>query len=553
MAVGMVVAAMKTRQKKNQKGALRIIEEAVHLLRTAPLFLLSVYYLGSVPFILGLLYFWADMSRSAHAHEYSAAAALGLAMLFVWMKVWQRMFVLRIHALISGHLPHRQTWRHIVSATASQTLIHATRFIVIPVAALLAVPFGYCYAFYQNVALYTDEDGQDVRPTCQWAWKLAQLWPRQNHLLIAILWLFGLVIFLNVSLTTFLIPQLIKSLLGIESIFTLSGIRMIFNSTFLIAMLGVTYLCLDPIIKAVYVLRCFYGSALTSGEDLKGELNRIQHPGAKIIAGLLMVILSMTPVLTRAETPASVSQGELEQSIEEIMERPEFSWRMPRETAKLKKPKAVSPLQAAIKWMLDTIKGALKSIGSWIKSILDWLEGLLPKSKGQSATEDRNWHTSVRMVLLLVLFIFLAIMTVIFIRIWQRRRISPVETVSRSVKPAPDLTDEKVLADELSSNRWLAIAGELAEKGELRLAMRALYLATLAHLADNEMITIESYKSNRDYERELKRRAHEHMELITIFSTNLNVFERAWYGMERIARSEFDRYSRNQQRIFTFA
>jgi hypothetical protein len=549
----MVVAAMKTRQKKNQKSALRIIEEAVHLLRTAPLFLLSVYYLGSVPFILGLLYFWADMSRSAHAHEYSAAAALGLAILFVWMKVWQRLFVLRIHALISGYPPYPQSWRHIASTTASQTLIHATRFIVIPVAALLVIPFGYCYAFYQNVALYADEDGQDVRPTCQWAWKLAQLWPRQNHLLIAILWLFGLVIFLNVSLATFIIPQLMKSLLGIESIFTLSGIRMIFNSTFLIAMLGVTSLCLDPIIKAVYVLRCFYGSALTSGEDLKAELNRIQHTGAKIIAGLLMVILSMTPVLARAETRASVSRGELEQSIEEIMERPEFSWRMPRETVNLKEPKAVGPLEAAIKWVLDIIKEALKSIGSWIKSILDWLEGLLPKSKAPSAIEDRNWHTSVRMVLLLVLFLFLAMMTVIFIRIWQRRRIRPVETVSRSVTPAPDLTDEKVSADELSSNRWLAIAGELTEKGELRLAMRALYLATLAHLADNEMITIESYKSNRDYERELKRRAHEHMELITIFSTNLNVFERAWYGMERIARSEFDRYSRNQQRIFTFA
>ena len=43
--------------------------------------------------------------------------------------------------------------------------------------------------------------------------------------------------------------------------------------------------------------------------------------------------------------------------------------------------------------------------------------------------------------------------------------------------------------------------------------MRALYLATLAHLADREMITIESYKSNREYEDELKRRAHEHGEL----------------------------------------
>ena len=553
MAGRMVVVAMKTRQKKNQKSAIRIIEEAVHLLRTAPGLLLSVYYLGSIPFILGLLYFWADMSRSAHANEYSAAAALGLAILFVWMKAWQRLFALRVHALISGHLPHRQSWRQIASATASQTLIQATRFIVIPVAALLAIPFGYCYAFYQNVAVYTDEDGQDVRPTCRWAWKLAQLWPRQNHLLICILWLFGLVIFLNVSLAMFMIPQLMKSLLGIETIFTLSGTRMIFNSTFLIAMLGVTFLFLDPVIKTVYVLRCFYGSALDSGEDLKAELNQIQHPGANIITGLLIVILSMTPVLTRAETPASVSPGELDQSIEEIMNRPEFSWRMPREAIEEKEPEAMGPLQAAVRWVLDIIKKGFKSIRGWIKSFLDWLESLLPKSESQSATEDRNWQSPLRMVLLLLLFLFLVFMAFIFIRIWQRRRIRPVETISTAVTPVPDLTDEKVSADELSTNRWLAIAGELTEKGDLRLAMRALYLATLAHLADNEMITIESYKSNRDYERELKRRAHEHLELVTIFSTNLNVFERAWYGMYHIARTELDRFARNQQRIFSFA
>ena len=69
MANGLVDTAMKPSQKKYQKSALRIIEEAVHLLRTGPGLLLSVYYLGSVPFVLGLLYFWADMSRSPNANE----------------------------------------------------------------------------------------------------------------------------------------------------------------------------------------------------------------------------------------------------------------------------------------------------------------------------------------------------------------------------------------------------------------------------------------------------------------------------------------------------
>jgi hypothetical protein len=139
------------------------------------------------------------------------------------------------------------------------------------------------------------------------------------------------------------------------------------------------------------------------------------------------------------------------------------------------------------------------------------------------------------------------------VRIWQRRRPRPVEIVPAAIAAAPDLTDENVKADDLSTRRWLTLAGELAENGELRLAVRALYLATLAHLADHELITIEVYKSNHDYERELKRRAHEHPELISIFSSNLNSFERVWYGMYRIARADFDAFAARHQRILAFA
>jgi len=104
----------------------------------------------------------------------------------------------------------------------------------------------------------------------------------------------------------------------------------------------------------------------------------------------------------------------------------------------------------------------------------------------------------------------------------------------------------------LSANRWLILAEELTTKGELRLAMRALYLATLAYLAEHHMITIEIYKSNREYEQELRRRAHEREELLTIFAKSLNLFERVWYGMYCIQRPEFDNYAANQKRILTF-
>ena len=77
---------------REEPAALDVAEEAVHLLRTAPAHVIAAYYVGSIPFILGLLYLWADMSRSAFAGRHCAPAALGLALLFVWMKIWQTIF-----------------------------------------------------------------------------------------------------------------------------------------------------------------------------------------------------------------------------------------------------------------------------------------------------------------------------------------------------------------------------------------------------------------------------------------------------------------------------
>jgi len=525
----------------------------LHLLRTAPGRLLSVYYLGSVPFVLGLLYFWADMSRSANAYEYSAAAALGLSLLYVWMKIWQTIFALRVHARITGVLPYRWSLGLLGSIAATQTLIQATRFVVLPIAALVLLPFGYCYAFYNSAAAYVGEEHRSVKAICRWARSQAKLWPKQNHLLIGILWLFGLVIFLNVSIATVLVPFLMKSLLGVETVFTLGGVPVFVNSTFWVAMLGMTYLFLDPFIKTAYVLRCFYGSALGSGEDLKVELKSILSSGAKLLAGLTIFVACAVPVLSAAETREPVSADEMDRSIEEVMNRPQFSWRMPREAARPEAPETKGPLAAAVKWLVDKISSTLKTVAQWVEDLLERLEKLMPQKKGQPSSGQSNWKTTARIVLLLLLILLLAAMGFVFLRIWRRRRTQPVENVAASAVPAPDLNDEKVKADDLSSSRWLTLAGELALEKDLRLAMRALYLATLAHLADQEMLTIESYKSNCEYEHELNRRAHENRELIVLFSKNLRIFERAWYGMYHIARAEFNSFADNQKRIFAFA
>jgi len=83
----------------------------------------------------------------------------------------------------------------------------------------------------------------------------------------------------------------------------------------------------------------------------------------------------------------------------------------------------------------------------------------------------------------------------------------------------------------------------------LRLVLRALYLASLAHLAEHEIIIIAKYKSNRDYELELQRRAHDQVDLQAVFSHNVAMFDRAWYGMYEVTQEEMKHFTANQERI----
>jgi len=134
-------------------------------------------------------------------------------------------------------------------------------------------------------------------------------------------------------------------------------------------------------------------------------------------------------------------------------------------------------------------------------------------------------------VLLYVLAAAVIIALAIFIIRLVRDRWEPVPTAtSEAIEPVPDLTDENIRADQLPEDGWTKLARELLERGEFRLAMRAFYLASLAHLATRNLISIARFKSNRDYERELRRRAHAIPNLPAMFGDTISSFERVWYG-----------------------
>ena len=83
----------------------------------------------------------------------------------------------------------------------------------------------------------------------------------------------------------------------------------------------------------------------------------------------------------------------------------------------------------------------------------------------------------------------------------------------------------------------------------MRLALRALYLGSLAALAQQEIIVLARFKSNRDYERELSRRAHARPETVNAFTQNVVVFDRIWYGAHPVDGEMVCRFTANIERI----
>jgi hypothetical protein len=263
--------------KKNSnqtRGSLDLLEEAVHLLRQAPLGILLRYFIGTFPFLLAFLYFWADMSRGPFAHRYVAEAAFGVSLLYIWMKCWQSAFCTSVYSHLMGRPAEKYSAGRILRLFATQMIVQPYSLFVQPVALLILLPFGWTFAFFQNLLLLGDGKDLDLRKITRASWRLASLWPAQNHRLLLVLLVFSLVVFLNIGIALLMIPQLLNMLFGIETVFTLSGMQML-NTTFLSVVAALTYLCIDPLIAVVYTLRCFYGESVETGADLVAELKSL--------------------------------------------------------------------------------------------------------------------------------------------------------------------------------------------------------------------------------------------------------------------------------------
>jgi hypothetical protein len=548
------VTVARAQSRDADKGGLDLVEQAAHLLRAASASTLATYYLGAIPFVLGFLYFSADMSSSPFANQHLAEAALAMTALFLWMKFFQTLFARRIRAQLAAEPMPRWSFRQGARILFTQAVIQPSGLFVIPVAIVLALPFAWVYAFYQNVTAMADADSSESFTLARRAWKQASTWAWQNHVGLFVVSVFGLCVFLNLAIVSFAAPGLLKMLFGIETIFSRSPVAML-NTTFFAAILGLTYLCIDPILKTVYALRCFYGESLQSGEDLKAELKRFGISRSSLTA-LLILSISLScasiPASGQSTSPlepapaSSVSPEELNRRIDEVIHESKYTWRMPREGVVEDSEKGI------VTRFMESVAGfARTAVRSVVRWIAEWLRRLYRSAGGGqpgSAGLDR-----MTFLLYVLLAATISVLAVFLLRVWRKRNEPAAPVVAQEIHGVPDIADETIGADQLPEDGWTKLAREFLERGEFRLALRAFYLSSLAHLAHRNLIGIARYKSNRDYERELLRRGHAIADLLPIFRENVSIFERIWYGMHEVNRELVHQFATNVDKIKTAA
>jgi len=593
---------MRARHKKRPgQGALEMIEEVFHLLRVAPAGAVAAYYVGTLPFVLGLLYFWADMSKSAFAHIRAAQGAALLTVLFVWMKTWQTVYARQLWGELRGHIPPRWSLPRLIRTAVRQTIVQASGLILLPAALLAAVPFPWTYAMYQNTGVLDDGARGSVRGLVGRAVELARPWPKQNLILIwalspfvmltaVVLFLvlmpiaqaltpawtagvlvlygaiyilvvmplspFGVVVAVNIATAILIVPSLLNTFLGVQTAAVTSP-GSILNSTFFAVVCALTYCCMDPLMKAAYVLRCFYAESLHTGEDLRVQLKRSRTKAAALLALFVAGLLLANPATARQtpppQTPVLQSKTQhlksniLSEALDRELQDRRYAWRLPRVMAS---DEQEGPVAAFLRGVAETIGGWWQTVRGWLEKLGDWLDRLFPE---QGAPRAGRSLTSVAGILRLSLYALVAMLVcaVAYMawRVWQQRREHVLRVDAAPVAAAPDLEDEATGADALPVSGWLALAHDLAEHGNLRLALRAAFLASLAALAEKGFVQVARFKSNRDYRDELARRAHAEPAVFDLFAQSTGLYERVWYGAHATTRDMLDRVLANQEQL----
>jgi hypothetical protein len=247
---------------------------------------------------------------------------------------------------------------------------------------------------------------------------------------------------------------------------------------------------------------------------------------------LLVACLILPAATLRADT--AISPRELGHAVRQTAQAPEYDWSRPTASRVAQEPAMIR----IVRRISEACSGIIDATGDAIRRFVRWLLQR-PSSHESSAPPPRG-------VLPLGVYLLIGLTIVAGGLVAWRLRYAREPAVAASPHAAAaraegaDLRDLNPLA--FPEQEWFELADRYLRDEQWRMAVRALYLASLAWLGRRQFISIHSGKTNRQYERELGRRVGEIPGAQQLFAANIRVFERAWYGMHELEAADATRF-----------
>ena len=540
---------MSADDRNREAPALDVAEDALVLLKRLDAFAWVPYAAGTLLFLWTLLWFWAYMSRNAQAAGRLGEFSLLLALAYAIMKACHAHFFGRLMAELQDDPAPRRSAGALARAALYQALLQPASLAAVPIALLLTLPYPFATAFFQCA--------QWVRPgEAPGAWlarsaEMARLWPRQNAWLQVFLAASWACVAGNVFTAIAVGPALLKSLLGIDTVFTSTDSALL-NTTVLMMTAAIAWAIVDPFKKAIHAWRCFHGISRKSGFDLEIGLARYRSlKKAGAAAALAFLVLAAAPAAaatkgasnpvspaTEAVIPA-LDPHRLDGLLRAEIGESRYGWRLPRGHADAGEG---SWIRMQFRKFLDWSESWADRMEAWGKRLADWFRRIFPGGNdgwdGKGAAPASL--TRIRVLMLALAILFAAGMAAFLLR---RSRRGPVQEAAPAPTPtaaAPDAGSEDAKADDFPEDEWLALVDSLRAQGEERLALRALFLATLSLLARKGWLTVARHKANRDYQREVAARARRREGVADAFGENCRRFDRIWYGRHAVTGEDWE-------------
>jgi hypothetical protein len=360
--------------------------------------------------------------------------------------------------------------------------------------------------------------------------KLAGTWPRQTWLALGALVLFSIVVFLNLFLILAVLPSLVKIFSGLENDYT--RLNFTLNSTVLMTALGLTWLLVDPLYQAVFCVRAFLAESRETGLDLMYSLRHLALLAAMAIA---IAPHAGAQQALRSTSDPRISAQELDASVEKVLEQREYAWRLPRHHDDSK--------PGFLENIFAPIRRGFRALVRWIGELLDRLF----RSDQSTSSGKPSPYPAVRWTFIVLIAVLAVAVSFAIVRLTRRRDHTGDNGHAQIPRPI-QLDDDGVSAADLPEEQWIALGRECLASGDYRRALRAFYLANLSWLGRRDLLTIAPFKSNRDYRRELRRRAPSEP-LQDAFSDNILAFERTWYGIHAADAEQVNQFEQTFQRM----